>query len=238
MLKKSILLAALLFAPIAAFASQLPEYPFIHVTGSATQYVIPDLGELDFEIVANDTDPAQARATVEARVAEIQALVQEQGLPADDVGVRDTRQTIRKNEGTDAAPVYQVRCAIHLNVRDLTKWRPIAEGLLGKANLDNFATDFSPAERAQVEMMLTNEAIKEARKHAEAIAGGFGRKLGAVTGVTTGSLKNLTNAMGLYPSDFVNRSRGGGGNRMDKADIVNIVPQRYSASVDIIFRIK
>jgi uncharacterized protein YggE len=105
MLKKSILLGALLFASIAAFASQLPEYPFIHVTGSATQFVIPDLGELDFEVVANDPDPAQARATVEARVAEIQALVQEQGLPADDLMVRDTRQTIRKNEGTDAAPV-------------------------------------------------------------------------------------------------------------------------------------
>ena len=67
------------------------------------------------------------------------------------------------------------------------------------------ATDFSPADKQQVEMDLTNEAIKDARKHAEAMAAGFGRKLGLVTGVTTGSLKNLTNAMGLYPSDFVNR---------------------------------
>jgi uncharacterized protein len=239
MLKKTLALLLIALIPCLAAASQLPEYAFIHVTGNASQYVIPDVGELDFEVVAFNADPAVARETVEARVAEIQALVQEQGLSGDDVMVRDTRQTIRKGEGTEANPVYQIRCAIHLNVSDLTKWQAIAGALLAKPNLDNFAIDFSPKDREQVEIALTNEAIRDARKRAEAMAAGFGRKLGPVTGVSSGMLKNLTNSMGLLPSDFSrNNTRPSNGMRVDKADIVNIVPLRFSQTVDIIFRIK
>lgn len=233
MLKKPILLLAFLFVPLAASASQLPEYPFIHITGSAVQFVPAELGELDFEVVANDADPAKARATVEERLAQIQALVQEQGLPADDVMVRDVRQNIK-----EGSQVYTVRCSIHLNVRDLGKWQAIAGGLVGMENLDNFATDFAPADKQQVEMDLTNEAIKDARKHAEAMALGFGRKLGQVSGVTTGALKNLTNAMGLYPTDFLNRARGGNPKRVEKSDIVGITMLRFAVAVDVIFRIK
>jgi uncharacterized protein YggE len=238
MLKKSILLAALLFAPLAVFASELPAYPFIHVTGNAAQYVIPDVGELDFEVVASDTDPAAARTIVETRVTEIQALLQEQGLAADDVTVRDTRQTIRKGEGTPAEPVYQIRTAVHVIVSDLTKWMNVAGALLAKPNLDNFMIDFSPRDREAVETALTNEAIKDARKRADAIAAGFGRKLGPVSGVSTGALKNLTNAMGLLAADVRVNSRSSTAMRVEKVDIVNIVPMRYSQSVDIIFRIK
>lgn len=233
MLKKPILLLAFLFVPLVASASQLPEYPFIHIAGSSVQFVTADLGELDFEVVAADVDPAKARATVEERLAQIQALVQEQGLPAEDVMVRDTRQNIK-----EGSQVYTVRCSIHLNVRDLSKWQALAGGLLGMENLDNFATEFSPADKQKVEMELTNEAIKDARKHAEAMAAGFGRKLGPVTGVTTGSLKNLTNAMGLYPTDFLNRSRGANPKRLEKAEIAGITALRFAVSVDVIFRIK
>lgn len=233
MLKKSTLLLAFLFVPFAGSASQLPEYPFIHVTGSAMQFVPAEVGELDFEIVAVNADPAQARATVDERIAQIQALVQEQGLPAEDVLVRDTRQAIK-----EGSQVYDVRCSVHLNVRDLGKWQAIAGGLVGMENLDNFATDFAPADKDQVEMELTNAAIKDARKHAEAMAAGFGRKLGPVTGVSTGALKNLSNAMGLFPSDFTNRSRAGGPKRMDKANIASVAALRFAVSVDVIFRIK
>jgi uncharacterized protein YggE len=238
MLKKTILLGALLLAPLAAFASELPGYPFIHVTGNAAQYVIPDVGELDFEVVASDTDPAAARTVVETRVTEIQALLQEQGLAADDVTVRDTRQTIRKGEGTPSEPVYQIRTAVHVIVSNLTKWRSVADALLAKPNLDNFMVDFSPGDREAVETALTNEAIKDASKRAAAIAAGFGRKLGPVSGVSTGALKNLTNAMGLVTADLRTNSRSSSATRVEKADIVNIVPMRFSQSVDVIFRIK
>jgi uncharacterized protein YggE len=236
MLKKFALACAVLIAPVAV-ASQLPDYPFIHVTGSAWTVAIPDIGELDFEIAAAGADPAAARAAVEARIAEVQALVEEQGLPADDVAVRAVRQDIRKNEGTPDAPVYEVRCAVHLNVRDLSKWPALAGGLLAKPNLDGFAAAFGRTDQDRVDDEVTADAIHDARRRAEALAAGFGRKLGPVTAVTPGALKNLSNAMGLVPADFYPRG-GGKGPQVERADILSVTAVKLVRSVDVIFRIK
>jgi uncharacterized protein YggE len=237
-LKQIVLVAGLALAPYAC-ASQLPEYPFIHVTGNAFTYAMPDTGELDFDIVATDADPAAARTTVEARVAEIQALMEEQGFGADDVQVRDVRQNIRKDGDAAApAPRYDIKCTVHLNVRDLTKWSAVTGGLLAKPNLDNFSTNFGASERDKIETDLTNEAIANARRRAEGMAAGFGRKLGAVTAVTPGALKNLTGSMGLMPADFNARSNSSNANRVARGDIVNIVNMKFSQTVDVIFRIK
>lgn len=238
MLKQIVLVAGLALAPYAS-ASQLPEYPFIHVTGSAFTYAMPDTGELDFDIVATDADPAVARAAVEARVAEIQALMEEQGFAADDVQVRDVRQNIRKSgDAADQAQHYDIKCTVHLNVRDLTKWRAVTGGLLAKPNLDNFSTNFGASDRDKIETGLANEAVDNARKRATALAAGFGRKLGPVTAVTPGALKNLTGSMGLMPADFNGRSNSSNASRVPRGDIVNIVNMKFSQMVDVIFRIK
>jgi uncharacterized protein YggE len=237
-LKQIVFVAGLVLAPIAS-ASQLPEYPFIHVTGNAFTYAIPDTGELDFDIVATDADPAVARATVEARVAEIQALMEQQGFSADDVQVRDVRQNIRKDgDAAATAPRYDIKCTVHLNVRNLTSWSAVTGGLLAKPNLDNFSTNFGASDRDKIETDLANEAIANARRRAEAMAAGFGRKLGPVTAVSPGALKNLTGSMGLMPTDFNGRSNSSNANRVARGDIVNIVNLKFSQTVDVIFRIK
>jgi uncharacterized protein YggE len=235
--KKIAVIAGFALMPYAC-ASQLPEYPFIHVTGSASTYVVPDIGELDFEVVAADADPEAARATVEARIAELSALMEQQGLPLDDVQVRDMRQQIRKTEPAAAAPAYEVKCTVHLTVRDLTKWGAIAGGLLAKPNVDNFYTDFGTSERDRIEADLTNEAISDARRRAEAMAAGFGRKLGLVTAVTAGALKNLTAAMGLVQADFANRQNSSNAKRTARSDLVNVTSMKFMQPVDVIFRIK
>ncbi|MFL6671915.1 MAG: SIMPL domain-containing protein [Massilia sp.] len=238
MFKKLAILAVLAYSPFAASASQLPEYPFIHVSASASANVVPDIGELDFEILAADPDPAAARAAVEARIAEIQGLMEQQGAPLDDVEVRDLRQAIRKGEASATAPIYEIKCAVHLNVHDLTKWRAIAGGLLAKPNLDGFSTSFGATARDKIEMELTAEALRDARRRADAMAAGVGRKVGAVTAVTNGALKNLSSAMGLVQADFYNRRNSTEANRVEPGDIVNITSLKFVQSVDVIFRIK
>jgi uncharacterized protein YggE len=238
MLKKLLATSLLAIAPLTVSASQLPEYPFIHVSGSAFTYVIPDIGSIDFEVFAADADPAAARATVEASVAEIRALYVEQGLSPDDVEVRDVRQNIRKGDENATAPVYQVKCTVHLTVRELVKWGAIAGGLLAKQNLDNFSTSFEATARDKIEMELTVEAIKDARRRAEGMAAGFGRKLGPVTAVSPGALKNLTGAMGLVPVDYLSRRNSSDASHVARSELVNIVNLKFSQPVDVIFRIK
>lgn len=237
MLKKLALIAAIALGPAYALASQLPDYPFIHVNGSASQYVMPDIGTIDFEIVATDADPSAARAVVESRVAEVRALMEQQGMAADDVEVRDVRQEIAKDGAAGSAPVYEFKCSVHVNVRNLTQWRSIAGGLLGKPNLTGFAVAFDTSTRDQLETELTAMAVRDAQRRAGAIADGFKRKLGPVTAVTPDSLKNLGNAMGLVRADFTYR-RETKAQQVNNQDILAILVLKLAQSVDVIFRIK
>jgi uncharacterized protein YggE len=208
------------------------------MTGSAKLYVLPDIGTIDFEIMAADADPAAARKVVEARVAEVRALAEAQGLSTDGIQVRDVRQDLRKTTQGDAQ-VYEVKCGVHLDVHDLSKWAGVANGLLGMQNVDGFATAFDTSERQKIEMDLGAEAVRDARRKSEALAASFGRKLGPVAAVTTGSLKNLGNAMGLVRDDSsYSRGRDRNVQRVEREALAEVIMLPMGLSVDAIFRLK
>jgi uncharacterized protein YggE len=237
-LKNVLIAAALVLAPFGAPASQLPDYPFIHANGNGTVYVAPDVGEIDFEIVGYHADPEAARQIVEGRIAEIRTLVAGLELAEGDVAIRDVRKETRKGDSSPPGVVqYDIKCGVHIRVADLTKWRALVSPLINMANLDGFITGFDTSKREQIETELTGDAIKIARRKAEAIASGFGRKLGPVSAVSSGDLKNLTRAMGLAVSDPV-RLRGIGRNEDNRDSLLMITVMTLAQSVDVIFRIK
>lgn len=220
--------------PMTAHASGLPSYPFIHASGSGSATVMPDLGQIDFEIVAQDADPALAVRVVEERAAEIRALLQEQGVGLEAAEFRDVRKDMRT---TDAGVLYDVRCSVKLTVRDLAKWRLVIAPLLDKPNLDGFMTVFDTSDRARIELELMQDAVKSARRKAEGMAAAFGRKLGAVNAVSSGELKNLTRAMNLAPSD-AGRYSGGEQTETGRAELLAINALKLAQPVDVIFRIR
>jgi uncharacterized protein len=233
---KNLLAALALMLPLLASA-QLPAYPFIHVTGTSSTYVVPDIGTIDFEVMASDKDPSAARTVIDTRLAEIRTLMEASGLSVDDMEVRNVRQDVRKMQGAETDAIYDLRCIVHIKVRTLAKWSPFASGLVGMANLDAFATAFDTTEREQVQASLCGEAIKDARSKAEGLVAGFGRKLGPVTAVTSGALKNLSAAMGLVRTDYTYQ-REERAQQVDRQNIITVTMLQLAQSVDVIFRIK
>ena len=126
---------------------------------------------------------------------------------------------------------------MHINVRDLTNWKSLAGGFLGMPNLSSFAVAFDSTKREEAEAALMAEAIADARKRAQMIAAGFGRKLGAVAAVSPAGLRNLGSAMGLVNADF-RYSRETRAQQVYKNNILQIVPLKLAQPVDVIFRIK
>jgi uncharacterized protein YggE len=238
MLKKFIVGAAMALVTFAASASQLPEYPFIHASGNGFLYVPPDVGEIDFEISAHDADPAAARKVVEGRIAEVRALAAGLALPEGDVEIRDVRKDLRKGEAQPGGAQYDVKCGVHIKVREIAKWQALVSPLIDMANLDGFMTGFDVSKREEVETALTGEAIKAARRKAEAIAAGFGRKLGPVSGVSTGDMKNMTRAMGLAATEPARFNRPAGRGEYDRDALLMVTVMKMAQSVDVIFRIK
>ena len=236
---KKILLASLFaLVPFAAGAAELPAYPFIHVSGYGAAVVMPDVGTVEFEIAAQDADPAIALATVQARIDDIRALMQQLGVAEADLEMRDIRREIKKTE-QPGAPIHDLRCSVKLTVHNLSNWKKMVQPLLDKPNLDGFMTGFDSSEREKVEIELMSDAIKMARRKADGVAAGLGRKVGAVSGVSTGELKNLTGAMNLSPSEF-NNYRGNQERRppADRAELVTVTSIKLQQPVDVIFRIK
>ncbi|MDL2357115.1 MAG: SIMPL domain-containing protein [Pseudomonadota bacterium] len=239
MLKKILAAAAIALPAFATSASQLPDYPFIHVGGNGFAYVRPDVGEIDFEISAHNAEPEAARTLVEARIAEVRALVAGLALPEADVEIRDVRREIRKGDAAQSGGVqYDLKCGVHIKVADLSKWKALVSPLINMPNLDGFMTGFDASRREQLEAELMGEAIKAARLKGEAMAAGFGRKLGAIGGVSAGDLKNVTRAMGLAATDPLRSTRNAGRNEYDRDSLLMINTLKMSQSVDVIFRIK
>jgi len=232
---------SLAFAAAAAGASPVPDYPFVHVVGSAFTAAFPDIAALDLEIVATDGDPAAAKAVLEARVGEIRALMQQLGLDPEDANVREVRQSIRKGEQAAAGgPLYELRCEVKINVRNVASWPALAGGLFGKPNLDGFASSFDLSTMEKTNDELVTNAVLDARRRAEVIAAASGWRLGAVVGVTPEAIKNLSTAMGLQRDEFrmERRARTTGTPEIDREQLMSIQAIKLSQPVDVIFRLE
>jgi len=241
MLKPLALVIALMtvaVAPAAAQASPLPSYPFVHVSADASRYTTPNIGALDFVIVAqesNPADPALARTTVETRIAEVRALLQEQGIPLEDLETRDVRREAGRNAQAEAT-AQELRVSVHLIVRDLSKWRAVVAPLLDKPNLADFATSFDLVERDQFEAELMADALRDARRRAEIIAKGAKRKLGAVTAVTPGGVKNVGAAVGLVRADMgYTRVRA---SNVEARNFLSVDALKLVQPVDVVFKLE
>ncbi|MFL6659497.1 MAG: SIMPL domain-containing protein [Massilia sp.] len=220
---------------LAARAGELPAYPFIHVSGASVAYVMPNIGEIDFEIASQDPDPAAALQAVAARVAEVRALIADLGSPEDKVDVRDMRKAMTKKGGVLG---YDLRCAVKVTVTDLSKWKAIMVPLLEKPDVDGLTAALDTTERAKVDMELLSAAIQDARRKGEGMAAAFGRKLGPVGGATPGELKNLTRAMNLASSEYYQRSSQRDVARPDRDELVAVTMLKLAHSVDVVFKIK
>lgn len=231
----------LLLATGGAGASPVPDYPFVHVTGSSFLAAVPDIASLDFEIVALDADPAAARAVLEARMGEVRDLARQLGIEADDVAVREVRQGIRKEEkAANGAPLYELRCDVKINVSNVANWAALAGGLLGKPNLDGFASAFDRTDMDTIHDELVTQAIQDARRQADVMAAAGGRRVGGLMGAAPEALKNLSTAMGLERGEL--RRDGGAGRaraqEVDREQLLAVPALKLRQPVDVIFRLE
>jgi uncharacterized protein YggE len=228
MFATALAVAAMLHAAPAR-AADLPAYPFIHVTAAADLHVMPDTGEIDFDIVTTDADLDSAWKLVHERLTASRALLAAQGVKVEDVSVQDVlRRPLKEGERVTA---IETRAAVHATVRDLNGWTALIQSLMGLPNVESLAVAFSRSDADKIEAELVSQALGAARVKAQNIARGIGAKLGPAGGVALAPLKNLANAMGLtsdaprYPSVS------------PPGDPLLVGVQKFVQGVDVIYRI-
>jgi hypothetical protein len=136
--------------------------------------------------------------------------------------------------------VYELRCDVRINVRNVANWAALSGGLLGKPNLDGFATSFDRTDMDTIHDELVTRAIQDARRRADVMAAAGGRRVGGLMGATPDTLKNLSTAMGLERGEF---RRDGGGDRaraqdVDREQWLAVPALKLRQPVDVIFRLE
>ncbi len=235
MFSKIAVVAILCLVQAAVQAADLPSYPFVHVTGSAMTYAMPDVGEIDLEVNVIDADPERARALLEERLAAVRALLATHGVPEGDVSTRDVRRDMPK--GGPVPDTYRLRCGVRIKVSVLASWSRIVGGLLSMPNLDEFSVAFDAVNRSQIEGELMAQALKNARRKAQDMAIGIGRKLGQASAVSSGEVRNVSRAMGLVATDFP-RPVSSATVVTDRDSLAAISVLRMHQHVDVLFALK
>jgi uncharacterized protein YggE len=233
-MKRKSILALLLMSSVVR-ANELPAYPFVHVSGTAYLNVVPDQGSVDFELVARDQKVEPAAAVVQHRAQDVRMLTDSLGIAAADIDIDNPRAEWAK-DGT----AYVVKVQVHINVRDLAKWAALVQPILGMENVDGVMTAFDTSERTRVESDLLVQALADANRKAGVIAGGVGRRLGSVAGVSNSQLKNLTLALGLVPADFRYTHPDNADARQAKSveQYLSVNALKFQQDVDVLYRMK
>ncbi len=238
-MKRNVIAAILWCASLSAHA-ELPAYPFVHTSGTGFRAVMPDRGEIDFEVKASDADPAQARAVLDARIAEVRALMTAQQMSDDAIEVRDVRVELHAVDpaAPATAPLSDMVCSVHIEVKDLANWRALMQPLLAIKNLDHFSTAFKTTERDTIEAELIAKAIVDARRKAEGMAQAAGKKLGPATAISSGELRDLTSAIGLQRGRPEQQANSNARNEQETRDLLMINLLKLAQSADVVFRLK
>lgn len=189
------LLALCLAAGInMAYASPLPDYPFVSTSGKAQAWLRPDIGELDFQANALDPSAPAAAAKLDQLATAVIGILTEHGVADSDIDRYDiSKKSLELSKPADdgTAQTYALARHFHVHVRQLEAWPAIVAALVALDGIDSIGTGFDCTSRAEVNRRLAGEAAQDARANGAQLAEAFGRRLGPAVAISKGSFDKL-----------------------------------------------
>ena len=174
-----------------AWATDLPAFPFINVSGHAMRAVSPDLARINFTVKARDASAEVAAHAVSERAQEVLDLLAANGIAAADIDAHGVAKQVvfERDSGTSGGarrgpPRYEVSRSFSILLRNLASWPDVGTKLLEMQNVEDLEAQFDRTDRQALEAELLVAAAHDAQQQAERLAAGFGQRLGAVQAVS------------------------------------------------------
>lgn len=234
-------LFGMLLCGSASFAADIPDYPFIFVTGKADVDTPPTIAMCSLTIHAIDPDPGKAESTVDSRLKTVLAILTAKDIAPSDIESSNVGKQILTTEYRDKEPAairgYSLTRSLQFKARQLTSLPAIEDGFIGSPNVEQINCQFDRADRAAIEADLLTKAVHSAKDQADKLAEPLGRHVTTAAAVSKVPFDSIAAAFGL------GNQFGGfeGGNRMFKksasADDL-LVPStiHISVSVNVLFK--
>ncbi|WP_162373467.1 SIMPL domain-containing protein [Pseudoxanthomonas sangjuensis] len=192
-MKSRIAVAAGLLAIIGSLQAQAPaDRPFIAVHGEAKMDVVPDIFPVELTLKETSTDAAATQQKIESLARDILAVTEKMKVKDDDVTISNLEISPEYKWDDDAdKQVFQGNTyerEIKVRFHSLAKLNEFISALPKSNALRIQTAKFETSRADELRRELLDSAIANARKTAEVMATGVGRKLGAVQNISNQGL--------------------------------------------------
>ena len=180
--------AALALVTLNAFASPLPEYPFVFAVGDAKATLPPDTGHLNFTVSSRNAGADVALAAVRKTSELALTILAEAGVADADVNASSMNKESRSHwddkRDQSIPDGYEVTRKFEVTVRNLDRYPKMMTALFALSNTEDFLAYFQRSDAATVSTHLLEAAAADAKAKAEKMAAQFGARVGRVRAVS------------------------------------------------------
>ncbi|MEH3147067.1 MAG: SIMPL domain-containing protein [Methylobacterium frigidaeris] len=183
-------MVAILLATAPARAEDPPGR--IVVTGRAQAEVAPDFATVEVTVETRGATPAAALDQNSSSAQKVGALAREFGAGGPDivttaVMLRPATRTVREPNGSmrEVPDGYQAVNAVQIRLRDLSRLGTLVRRVLETGADRIGGIGFGLADPAKAEAGIQADAVRDARRQAEILAGAAGLRLGRIERITT-----------------------------------------------------
>lgn len=183
MLKRiPLLLALILMLAVPGFAKEAPERTVVQVNGSSEKEVVPDIARLTVSVNTLNADLEQAKNNSTANMNRVLAALREQGVADQDIKTDTYQVEPIYNYEKDKLPSlkgYRVNNRIQITASIDKVGQLINEVTNAGAN-EIGSIRFETKNEKEVKNEVLQDAVKDALKKAEVIAGALNKKIANV----------------------------------------------------------
>jgi len=175
-----------LLLPMRAFASSLPDFPFIGVQGSAEIEVAPDIASVGFRLIEFSEKPDKALNTIKERSSKIIEIARDFNISDESIistGIEShIKRQVNREGGYNTTNIlgYEVSQSFRIKIEDVSKYAVFVDKLISIGNVGRINPSFDVSNRKDILRSLVAEAGKDAKQKADDLANAMGVKIKSI----------------------------------------------------------
>lgn len=186
----------------SSFASPLPDFPFVTVTGSSNIKVAPNTANLTFNIVIYDKNSDSGKLTLDNTSLEVINLFNKFDVDKSNITSSEISKRAKRNRDNNYQELevigYEFTQHFEVTLDNLKNFSEISASLLMINHIENLNSHFDINNRDAVEIELIKEAAQKAKLKATQMAAGLGVTIDSVFAFNdTGSFPSFFATFGL-----------------------------------------
>lgn len=174
---KMMLPIALLSVMLSGHAVAEEQMALITVQGSGVVEAAPDRARLQMTVGSRQTSVSKAKTEVDAKMAQLTAMVQQLGIASTDINNAPLRIYPEYQQDQKAVEMYRVERELTVQVRDLTKYPALLEQAAALGITQLAPAELLVAEPAPLYQQALQLAYADAEQKAQQLAKLSGRKI-------------------------------------------------------------